>query len=185
MDTFLRPNATIRGRLLIEATSLQKPQVVGVFSSERLSETDTEIRLDAFHCKYFKRHLLTEGNCPIDLKLYEDKRKDYESKHSEYAPHHKPMQLFLQYLQKFVTRDTFIKCSANKLFDADIICPAKVMIKMMMVHADANQTFSLLCSKYKGNIYVIRRTKSHEYRKDPIQVIARHALYAGEYLFVK
>lgn len=185
MDTFLQPSANIRGRLLIKTASLQKPEVVGVFSSETLSKTDTEIRLDAFHCKYFKRHLLTEGKCPIDLKLYEDKRKDYENKHPEYSPHHKPMQLFLQYLQKFVTQDTFIKCNANKLFDADIICPAKVMIKMMMVHGDLNEKFSLLCSKYKGNIYVIRRTKSHEYRKEPIQVIARFALYAGEYRFVK
>lgn len=182
MDTFLQPSATIRGSLLIKTTSLQKPAVVGFYSSEKLSETDTKIRLDASHCKYFRRQLLMKENCRIDLKLYEDKRKEYESEHSEYSPHHVPILVFLDYLEEFVTQDRFTKCSANKLFDADIICDAKVLIKMMMVPGNITEAFSLLCTKFKGNIYIKRQTKSHEYRNESLKIIASYALYAGELL---
>lgn len=153
MDTFLQPSANIRGSLLINAASLQKPEMISVYSSNKVSKTLTEIQLDASNCKYFRKDLLSKQ---IDLKVYEEQRKDYENKHKEYAPHRKPMVLFLECLEQFIMQDKFIKCNANKLFDADIICHAKVLIKMMMVHGDFNENFSLLCTKYKGNIYITK-----------------------------
>lgn len=180
MDTFLTPSATVSKKLLIKTNSLQKPEVSGVYSSEKLSETDAEIRLDALHCKYFRRQLLAEDNWPIDLKVYDERRKDHENKHSDYSPYPQPILLFQEYLQKFVLQDDFVRCNENKLFDADFICHARVLIKMMMIHGDFHETLSLLCTKYKGNIYLLKRSKPHEHRKESIKVVARHALFAGE-----
>lgn len=183
MDTSLTPSATINRKLLIKTNSLQKPEVIGVYSSEKLSETDAEIRLDAFHCKYFRRELLAKENWPIDLKVYDERRKDYENKHSEYSSYHQPMVLFLEYLQKFVLQDNFVRFDENKLFKTDFICHVRVLIKMMMIHGDSNETLSLLCTKYKGNIYLLKRSRTHEHRKESMKVIARHALFAGECVF--
>lgn len=177
MDSHLQPSATIKDKYLVQRSSLQKPEILGVFSSDRLSETG--IRLDASNCKYIKKQLLTKGNCSIDLKVYNDIRKENENKDSESTPTYQPMTLFLEYLEKLVTQDTFVKSNENKLFPADIICHSRLLVKMMMVHGDANESFSLLCTKYKGNIYICKRRKSQEKRKDPIKNIVRHALCSG------
>lgn len=174
-DTFLRPSATIKGSLLVK-TAPSKANVVGVYSSKKLSETDAEIRLDASHCKYIRKQRLTEGNFPIDLKEYKEIRKDYESKAKRQQQN---MTIFLKYLEKLVSGETFVKFSANKLFNADIICNKGVLTKMMMVHGDNQENFSLLCTKYKGNIYITRRKKANQ--KDYVKFMERHALLAGTY----
>jgi len=182
MDSRLKPSANIGGTLLIKTTSLQKPDIVGVFSSER---SETEIRLDASNCKYLKKQLVTNANSPIDLKVYDDKRKAYENSRSEKCDH-LPMALFLEYLEKLVMQDTFVRYNANQLFKADIICNAKVLTKLFMVHGDVNETFSLICTKYKGNIYICKQKKKTRKmdNKKPIRVIAKHALYSGALNFV-
>lgn len=182
MDSFLQPSADIKASFLIKTSSLEKPELIGVFSSEKQSET--EIRLDASNCKYLKKQLLTNENCSIDLKVYDDIRKEYEEKnHKKYKSADQPMTLFVEYLEKFVMKDTFIKYNANKLFKADIICHARVLLKMIMVHGDLKESFSLLCTKYKGNIYICKkRTGSKVVQKDPYEMIARHALYSGAYM---
>lgn len=180
MDTLLLPRANIRGNLLIKVKSLEKPKIVSFYSSEKLPECERTIRLDASHCKYFKGHLLAQDPPQIDLKTYEDFAKNYEQNNPEHLLHNKPMALFLQYLEKMVSQDKFVKFSANKLFGADIICCGKLLLKMMMVHGNIRESFTLLATKYKGNIYLSQRTKSHEFRKETVKVVARHALFAGE-----
>ncbi|KAG4067714.1 hypothetical protein HA402_005486 [Bradysia odoriphaga] len=178
MDTLLHPRANIRGNLLIRVQSLEKPKITSFFSSEKLSEAETTVRLDAYHCKYIKRHLLAPDSPRVDLKSYEAFCKNYESEHAALLLHNRPMVPFLLYLEKIVSQDKFIKFRADKLFEADIICHAKVLIKVMMLHGNFGESFGLLATKYKGNIYITRRTKSHEFRKETIKAVARHALFS-------
>lgn len=181
MDTMIRPSDKIRDRsLIIETSAVQQPNVVGLYSSEMLSETEEEIRLDASNCKYLKKQLLVEQNFKIDLENYEDLRKDYQRNQSKYSQICNLMPPFLEYLQKSLSKETFVKSNADKLFDVDFICPAQLLIKLMMVHGDSNETFTLYCTKYKGNIYVTKRTKP-KFKNAATKYVARHALFAGKY----
>ncbi len=180
MDTFLRPSDKIGGGLLIKTSSVQKPKVVGFYSSNKQSNTEDKIRLDASNCKYLKRDVLTEQIFQIDLNKNEDLRKDYEQNHRKYSRLCNPMELFLEYLQKFVAKETFVKCSENKLFYVDVICTFQVLTKLMMVHGDVQEKFTLYCTKYKGNIYIYKggissgNPKTRKYKN----YITRHELYA-------
>lgn len=180
MDTFLRPGASIKRSLLVNV--IEKPVVTGVCSSTKLSETETEVRLDAIQCKYFKSQFVAQENFRIDLKMYDELRKVYEGKIKKYKPTlNGTKMIFLNYLEKLVLQDTFVKCSTNKLFDTDIICYSNVLIKLMMVHGDTQQSFSLHCTKYKGNIYINTGRMAHGKGINALKATALHALFSGKY----
>lgn len=179
MDTFLRPGAKIEGSRMIKVASMQKPTIVGFYSTDKVSETDFEIRLDASHCKYLKSQCLSQ-ECHIDLNEFKDLHEDYVKKYDKRARNQQPIQSFWKYLESLVLKDDFVKCNENKLFDADVICHNRILAKIMMV----NEKFSLLCTKYKGNIYIIAQ-KCNGKKKDLLtKTVAIHALFGGNFYLI-
>lgn len=185
MNLVVNPSAKISPNKIIQVQGLDKPKIVKFYSSEiiELSESSEgrfSIRMDASHCQYLKKHVLARDTPAIDFKAYKEFRGDYEKKRAACSLYDEPMAPFLLYLEQYVSQNEFARFDTTRLFEAEIICHASILTKLMMVHGNIQESFSLLATRYKGNIYLTRQIKPQDSRKESLRVAAKHAMFSGE-----
>lgn len=174
MDTFLRPCVTVRRNQIISLP--EKPKIVGHFSINYPFEP-SQIRLDASNCKYFKRQW-TKGDFVMDLREFATHREDYDKRmRKQYLFDRMPV--FLEYLQKLIVKDDFMKNSVKKLFTSDIICDINFLYNVLRIPGDSGRKLSFVCTKYKGNIYIREQLMKNKLR-DYDNILVRHVFCTGK-----
>lgn len=114
----------------------------------------------------------------MDLREFATHREDYDKRmRKQYFFDRMPV--FLEYLQKLILKDDFMKHSMKKLLTCDIICDIDFLHKALKIPGDADHKFCFVCTKYKGNIYIHEHLLKSTPR-DYNNILVRHVFCTGK-----
>lgn len=146
LDTHLNPNFRNYDRHG-RCRRITKPNIVGYFSIDQ----NRQFIPDYSNCKYLK---LPPNNQPIHFNLndgYELVQQKPESAKGEKLDH--ILRFILLNLKKLVTVNTSRE-NAQKFLHFDIICFRGKLRMLMCAPYEFRDGWSLLATKWKGNIYI-------------------------------
>lgn len=175
MDTFLKPIETVSRSQIVSLP--EKPKMVGHFSIDYPFEP-SQIRLDASNCKYFRKQMTHD--CLIDLREFDTFRNDYENS-TNHQYKFSRMTILLEYLKRLILKEEFMRHSDKQIFSSDIICDKRFFHKVLRAPGDSQpgQKFVFLCTKYKGNIYIVEHQPKNVPRNYD-NILSRHVLCTGK-----
>ncbi|KAJ6640231.1 hypothetical protein Bhyg_12981 [Pseudolycoriella hygida] len=175
-DTLIWPFNKLSSSPLLDEP-LRTPKLLGFFSCNKTSESDVRIQLDASNClyatwKYSNKHYRLDK----DLLTYHGSRHCDENKVI--------MLKIFGYLRCLITQERFFRSSQYKLFDAEIICHIRILLKLIDAHADPHEKFTFLCTKFLGNIYISqpigKKKPSCKAERTVFKTVVKSALFADK-----